>query len=226
MNLKSFARFGALGGILLVALQLVGQMLIQVGGQEPAFNAGTAEAVNFFAARDQQLVSWGAYISLIALLPFLWFLGILWKRLRQFEQEPGWLSMVALLSGILIVAVQVVSGAGWTIAVARMNEPISPELALFQFDFGNYLFAVSWVMIASMLFAAGILSIRRDALPRWTGWFGLVTAISLLIAAAFWFSSSTLIFIPVTLSWIWLIIVSIILYKTQEQGAVPTDEAN
>jgi NAD/NADP transhydrogenase beta subunit len=217
MNLKSFARFGALGGIFLVVLQLTGQMLIQVGGQEPAFNAGATEIVNFFAARDQQLASWGAYISLIALIPFLWFLGILWKRLRQYEQQPEWLSMIALVSGILIVAVQVVSGAGWTIAFARMEEQISPEFARFQFDFGNYLFAVSWVMTASMLIAAGILSISRNALPKWTGWLSLLTAATLLIAAAFWYSSSMLIFVPITLYWLWLIIVSVILFKNKEQ---------
>jgi len=217
MNLRSFARFGALGGILLVVLQLAGQMLIQVGGQEPAFNAGTTEISDFFAARNQQLASCGSYISLIALIPFLWFLGILWKRLRQFEQEPGWLSIVVLVSGVLIVAVQVVSGAGWTIAFARMNEQISPEFARFQFDFGNYLFAVSWVMTASMLLAAGILSIASKALPGWTGWLGIATAIFLLIAALFWFSSSGLLFVPISLYWLWLIIVSVILFRNKEQ---------
>ncbi len=216
MNLKSFARFGALGGIFLVVLQLVGQMLIQTGGQEPAFNAGSTEITDFFAARNQQLAPSGSYLSLIAMIPFLWFLGILWKRLRQSEQEPGWLSAVALVSGVLIVAVQSVSGAGWTIAFARMNGQISPEFARFQFDFGNYLFAVSWVMTASMLIAAGILSISRNALPKWTGWLGLLIALTLLIAAASWFSSSSLLFIPITLYWLWLIIVSVILFRIKE----------
>jgi hypothetical protein len=217
MSLKSFTRLGALGGIFVVVLQLGGQMLIQIGGSEPAFNAGTTEIVSFFADRNQQLASYGSYISLIALIPFLWFLGILWKRFRQSEQEPGWLSIVVVVSGLLIVAVQAVSGAGWTIAFARMNEQISPEFARFQFDFGNYLFAVSWVMTASMLLAAGILTITRNALPKWTGWFSLATAILLLIASFFWFSSSDLLFVPVSLYWLWLIIVSITLFKDKEQ---------
>lgn len=214
MNPKLLARIGALGGILVVVLQMTGQMLIQVGGQEPAFNASSTEIVDFFGARDQALASWGSFISLLAFIPFLWFLGVLWKRLRQSEQSPGWLSAVTLGSGLLIIAFQAVGGAGWTIAFERMGESWTPELARFQFDLGNYLFGASWAMMASMLLTAGLLSIGQGALPKWTGWFGLVTAIFLLIATAYWFNGSpNLIFFPVMLYWVWLIIVSVVLFR-------------
>ena len=39
---------------------------------------------------------------------------------------------------------------------------------------------------AGILIAAGILSIRTGALPKWLGWAGLVVALGLLIARAFW----------------------------------------
>jgi hypothetical protein len=44
---------GAVGGILFIVFQLVGQYLIQIGGREPSFDASTQEIVAFFAARDK-----------------------------------------------------------------------------------------------------------------------------------------------------------------------------
>ena len=52
MNSKLLTRIGALGGILLVVLQMVGQSLIQIGGQEPPFNANATEIMEFFGARN------------------------------------------------------------------------------------------------------------------------------------------------------------------------------
>lgn len=216
MNSKQLLRIGAIGGILSVVFQMTGQMLIQIGGMEPPFNAGAAEIQEFFAGRDPQLAPMGGFISLLGFIPFLWFLGVLWRRLRQSEPGPGWLSVIVLGSGLMIVAVQLVSGTGWAIAFMRLGETTTPELARFQFDFGNFLFAISWVMMASLLLAAGVLSIAKRALPKWIGWFGMVVALALCIATANWFSGSDLLFIPVTGYWIWLIIVSVVLLRNPD----------
>ena len=202
----------ALGGILSVVLQMTGQMMIQTGGQEPPFNAGTDEIITFFINRHTELANAGSFISLLSFIPFIFFLGVFWKKLKINEDSPAWLSAISLGSGFLIVAVQTVSGAGWTILFNRMSRDVLPELAAYQFDFGNYLFAVSWVLMAFMLISSGLLSLLKNAFPKWIGILGLITALGLLISSAYWFNPSGVIFVPVTLYWIWLISVSIYLF--------------
>jgi hypothetical protein len=213
MEIKVLLKIAALGGILYVVLQMTGQMFIQVGGQEPAFNAGQEEIISFFMARNPGLARAGAFLSMLAFIPFIFFVGALWQRLKSGEGKSGWLSNITLGAGLLIVAVQLVSGAGWTIEFNRLNSPRIPELTRFQFDFGNYLFAASWIMMACMLLSTGILSIVTKALPTWTGWFGIVTSLGLIIATGCWYSASGIVFAPVTLFWLWLIVVSVILFR-------------
>ena len=213
MQTKTLVKIAALGGILSVVLQMIGQMFIQVGGQEPAFNAELDEIVSFFMNRDPRMAVTGSFLSVLSFIPFIFFLGVLWKKLNATEEKFRWLSAITLGAGLLIVAVQITGGAGWTTLFYRLDGQILPEMAGFQFDYGNFLFAASWVMMASMLLSAGILSIATGALPKWIGWFGLVTSLGLLIAAGYWFGPSGVIFVPVTLFWIWLICVSVVLFR-------------
>jgi hypothetical protein len=220
MKTSILTRVAALGGILSVVLQMTGQIMIQTGGQEPHFNAGSNEIVSFFMNRHADLAATGSFLSLLSFIPFIFFLGVFWKKLKRDEDSPGWLSAITLGSGLLVIVVQSVAGAGWTIMFNRINKEVLSDLATYQFDFGNYLFASSWVFIASMLISSGLLSLAKNALPKWIGIPGLIIALGLLIAAAFWFSPSGVIFVPVSLYWIWLISVSVYLFVIAKKIAL------
>ena len=114
-------QIGAAGGIVFVVLQMASQALIQAGGAEPPFDAPAPTIVAFFVARDSQLFAVGDYLSTLSLIAFLWFLGSLWAALRRAEGEPAWLSLVALASGLMIVAAAS-AGSGWRLAVFRRDE--------------------------------------------------------------------------------------------------------
>ena len=206
-------QIGAAGGIAFVVMQLAGQALIQVGGSEPAFDAPAAEIESFFINRNLQLASLGGFLSLLSIIALLWFLGALWARLRRHEGEPGWLSLVALASGVAGVAIILGGGGGWELAILRMNEGLEAETLRLLFDQGNLAFATFWVALAGMLLAAGVVAIRDGALPRWLGWFGLVVAVALLAARAVWFTASGVKFMPYLLFWVWLIAASIVLIR-------------
>jgi hypothetical protein len=204
-------RIGAAGGIAFVLLQVAAQALIQVGGAEPAFDAPAAAAAAFFATRDGGLFTVGDYLSTLSLVPFVWFLGRLWGALRRGEGEPGWLSLVALASGLLFAAA---AGAGgdWALAVFRRDEGLDPQLARLLFDQGNLAFANAWVMLGSLCLATGVVAIRTRALPRGLGWAGVALAAGLLAARAGW-ASSGLVFVPYVLFWLWLLTISVVLLR-------------
>jgi hypothetical protein len=119
---------------------------------------------------------------------------------------------VAFASGLLGMAVML-SGGGWELAVFRLDEVSRPEIIQLLFDQGNQAFASLWVTLASMLLAAGIVSIRDGALPRWLGWFGLAVAVTLLVARSVWFTASGVKFLPYMLFWVWIIGASVALVR-------------
>jgi hypothetical protein len=208
---SGWEQIGAVGGIVFVALQMVSQALIQVGGAEPPFGASAETIVAFFMARDNQFFALGEYLSALSLIPFLWFLGSLWSTLRRGEGEPAWLSLVALASGLMVVA-SALSGGGWPLAVFRRDEGLDPQIARLLFDQGNFAFANAWVMLAGLSLATGLVSIRTGALPRWLGWAGMLIAGGLLAARAVW-ASSELVFVPFGLCYLWLIALSVVLIR-------------
>lgn len=209
---RRWEQIGAAGGIVFVALQMASQFLVQLGGREPAFNAPAAEIEAFFLNRNSQLAPVGGFLSLLSVITFLWFLGVLWAALRRGEGEPGWLSLVAFACGVMGIAT-VLGGLGWELAILRIRDGLEPETARLLFDQGNVNFANFWVLLAGLLLATGVLAVRDEALPRWLGWFALVLVPALLAARVIWFAGSGVKYLPYTLFWVWLIATSVVLMR-------------
>lgn len=211
MTKKRWEQVGAAGGIVFVLLQLISQALIQIGGSEPAFTAPPQEIVSFFMNRDPQLAQIGGYLAVLSIIALLWFSGVLWAALSRVEESPSWLSLVTFGSGIAAAAT-ILGGSGWELALHRIDAGLDPQIAMVLFDQGNFTFATLWFPLASLLLAAGVVSIQYGALPRWLGWFSLVVAISLLISRAVW-AASGLAFTGYVLFWVWLLITSVVLIR-------------
>ena len=218
MSTSRWQQVGAAGGIAFVLLQLLSQSLIQVGGGEPAFAAPAGDIVDFFTQRSVLLFSSGSFLAALSSLTLLWFGAVLWAELQRFEPRPSWISAVSLASVVALVAVSM-TGSGWELAVFRINEGLSPEMARTLFDQGNYMFATIWVVAANFLLASSLVGLKDKALPRWVSWLGLMTAVGLIVARAFW-ASSGLAFLPYMLFWVWLIATSIVLIRRAGQPAV------
>ncbi len=211
MSNRRWEQLGAAAGIVFVVVQVAANNLMeQPGGSEPPFFAEAPEIMDFFMTRDSRLFELGDYLMTLSVIPFVWWLSVLWARLRRAEGTAGWLSVAALGSG-LVSATQLVSGGRWTLVMDRIEEGLNPELARTLFDMGNLNFANIWVSVAGMLIAASILSIRTGALPKWLGWAGLVVALGLVIARAF-LEQSWLAF-AYAFFWLWMIVSSVVLMR-------------
>ncbi len=209
MNSRTLFKLGAAGGILYPVLHMVAQSLIQVGGMEPSFTAPADETLAFFATRDPTLFNLGGYLSTVTIIPYIWFLGVLWSALRRAEGEPGWLSLSAFGSGLIVPATWLIGG--WGLAMFRLEDGLDPQIAQLLFDQGNFGFASSWVFLASMVLATGVITIRATLFPRWYGWVSVLIAIGLLVGRAGWTTQAA--FGPYVLYWVWLIVTSILLIR-------------
>lgn len=194
------------------------QALVQVGGSEPSFDASADTILKFLEARHETLYAAGSFLGLIAVLALGWFLAGVSVVLREVEGRPPWRSAVALLSGI--VAVALLMSPGWDLAAFRVDDGIEPQLARYAFDMGNLGFASSWVALAGFLFATGWVFLATPQLPNWLGWPALVAALGFLLGRAFWTTQIWL--IPYTLFWLWVVAVSIQLFRDRLVQALAT----
>lgn len=207
VNLK---KYGAIAAIAFPILQMVAQGFIQVGGMEPSFAAPASEIVTFFQNRDPVLANIGGYISILSLVAFLWFLGALWDEMRTAEGGHGWLSVIAVGSG-LVTAATLLGSNGWPLAIFRIEEGLDPQMARFLFDEGNMTFANIWVSLGSMVLAVGLVALSTDRFPKWLGWGSVVLALGLFLARLVWTSSAA--FAPYVLFWVWMIALGVILLR-------------
>jgi hypothetical protein len=212
MTKKRWEQIAAAGGIGFVVLQLASQALIQIGGAEPSFTASAEEIVDFFSNRDPSLAPIGGFLSSLSVIALLFFLGALWASLSRYEESPSWLSLVALGSGLVAVAVTL-GGGGWALAIFRMEDGLDAASARLLFDQGNFTFAQLWVPLATMLLATGIVALRDGAFSKWFGWYSLIVSLALLISRAFWAAPGGIAFTGYMLFWIWLIIASVLLIR-------------
>ena len=209
MAQRRLEQLGAVGGILFIVLQLVAQFLIQAGGREPSFDASAEEIVAFFEATDTSLFNIGGYLITLSVIPLLGFLASLRGALRSAEGEAGWLTLVATGVGLLFLAL-LVGGGFWHHAVFRIDG-LDPQIARLIFDLGNFNFATMWVTLGALVFTVGLAAIWFGAFPRWLGWMGLVIGIGLVIARIFWTSSVA--FTPYVLFWVWLVAISVVMFR-------------
>jgi hypothetical protein len=209
---------GGIAGIAFPILQMASQGFIQVGGMEPSFAAPAGEILAFFQNRDPALFAFGGYLSIISLVAFLWFLGALWYDLRIAEGENGWLSMIAVGSGI-VAASALSSPGGWPLAVFRIGEGLDPQIARLLFDQGNLNFANVWVALGSMVLAVGMIARRSGRYPRWLGWASILLGVGLLLARLVW--TSGIAFAPYVLFWVWMIALGIIIMRRSRLDTRP-----
>lgn len=188
-----------IAGLATVMLIFGGQGLIQVGGNEPAFDAPADAIASYFGARDQTLFAVGTYLNIVAVVVFLWFAGGVYRLLRD-----DWRAPIALISAVLGVA-PIFTG-GWELAVFRVPEGVEPQIARLAFDLGNLSFASGWVPLGSFAIAAGWSTLASRTLPRWLGWWAVIAGVGLVVARAAWTTPIWL--LGYTLFWLWVIILS------------------
>jgi hypothetical protein len=202
-------RTTAIAGLATFVLQFGGQALMQVNGQEPAFDAPAAEISAFFAAVDPDLFAAGSYLSVLSVLTVLWFFGGLYALLRE-----DWRAPVALVCG---VAYATGAGVGWELAAFRTREGIDPQLARLAFDLGNLSFAAAWVALGGFTLAVGWSMLTGPyARPR-LGWWAIATGVALVAARAIWTTSWWL--LGYASFWLWAIVVCVLLLRRTDLSA-------
>jgi hypothetical protein len=214
---RKWERYGALSGILFVILVIVS---IAISGSVPMASDSATKIFKYF--RDHQdSIEAAAFIGGLATVPVLWWAGSLWARMRRAENGQPRLALIAVLGLVFAGAGQLIASA-LTATIALERNTLSASAAKFFFVLSLAAGAAGTVGIAVLVLATSALVFRTRVFPMWLGWLGIVDAVLLLIASYSVASTSDTfagIGFAAFIIWaIWIIILSIIMFRTVGPG--------
>lgn len=159
----------------------------------------------------------GAYIGLLAAFFLLWFFAFLYGRVKQPDGQGGWISVVVLGAGLVLVALLLVD-VGHVFAASEIsNYRGDTEVAKTLHLWGWNSASLSAPTFAALLSAAAILGLTYKAIPRWLSWLtvgmlALLVIVSLLGTAG----------LGAGIGVVWLMIISLALAVS---SAAPSGQA-
>jgi len=199
---SSWERFAPLTGVVFVVLLVAGVVVINNYDYLPP--AGEIES---FYEDNSTMISVGAFLTLLSVFFFLWFLGSVRSSLRVAERGTGRLSAVAFGGGVAAAAAMVVGYSATLAAAQRAGTTggISADAATSLHDLAGVLVGnTAPVAFAVLVAAAALVALRTGVFPAWLAWVSVVLAVGLLTPLNYIFMGFAL---------LWVLIVSILLFR-------------
>jgi preprotein translocase subunit YajC len=214
MDDVKWERYGAAAGLLFVVLVVVGSL---ISGAPPSPDDSIREIAEYYDDHTGSIKA-GAFLTGLATIAFLWFLGSLWSTLRRSEDTRR-LATIATGGGIVGLITAVTSIAlNATVAIAigstGATQSVNPKfiylLAGTVAGMGNF-------GIAVLVAATGVAALRTGVFPAPFGWASLLLAVGWVVGGFIVASDAAAIFtigFIVFLLWlIWVLVISFLMFR-------------
>jgi hypothetical protein len=206
-------RVARLSGIAFALLLVIGFGLF---GDAPKVDASGSDVAAFYSDHSGRILT-GVPIIVLGFVFLLWFAGAIANILQ--ESGQGRLGATALAL------------AAAEVGVALVVQALSASLAVGIADAGDEganqaVNALSWsidalgsLLVGGFILAATLGLWRAAIVPRWFGWFGLVSAVLVALRATtwasdgFWSPSGGYLYVLLLCGLGWAIIASVLLYR-------------
>ena len=225
-SLWSGRRIAGSAGVGFVVLLIV---IAVLGFDSPVFDDPAADVREYFVDSDTQvhLVTWLTALAYVFF--FLPFAAGLRNLLAPADaaDEQMW-SRLSYTGAVLIAAIAVVGSAFSEVLSQGVAEDLSDDtlVALARFDTVIFTALKTWGS-ALALAAASVVILRSGVLAKWIGWFGAAGAL-LFVIGALWILGEddegflgAFFFIGLLISVLWVLVVSIVMIRSDEQATAP-----
>lgn len=176
-------RLAALAGVIFVASAGAGAALGDP--YDPTTEPNPTQPADALAAalvRNRDQARLGAYLVLIGVFFFFWFIAYLHGRLREAEGEQGWLASVTLGGGLVAAAVFLL-GASMGFASSELSSyGADAQVAKTFFVWGWNAANIAAPPMIALVAATTVLALRLGLFPRWFRWFGVAWTALLAMA--------------------------------------------
>ncbi len=177
-------RLGAACGAAYIVLAILANDVLRSSSPDSTASAHTIGV--WWRSHPPTTAEWAlVFLELLALLCFPIYVVVLAWVLQRADRGRTWLPGAVLATGLLSAVVKLVSAVPMIALAWRADDGISDSLATAMVDMGQAAFVLTWALDAVMLAAAGGVILSTRCLPRWLGWWGLVTAPLLLATVPF-----------------------------------------
>ena len=183
MNDSKVYRWTGAFGVASFIVFLLALPLYYLGGQEPPIQ-NTLLTNEFVTRTSIFIISRATITDPIIMGCILVFLVGFRHLVKQTRPEYEWMSTLVLGFGLVVITLELVGDA--LQGAAALDTLAKPEPAIVRGLLeGSFPFygAVGLIMSAFFLASAGYTILVAGVLPKWTGWFALVAAITNLAAA-------------------------------------------
>lgn len=191
----AWTRLAALAGVVFAA-----GLAVSAIGNEPSSTASAAKVAHYYLAH-KNAVNTRALFGAAAVLFGLGF----FSYLRTYLHRVSSAAMTGLyFTGVLVFAFGGVIGAGMQFTLGDSPKSLSPEsLQTLNMIAQDLNWPIVSIGLALMYLALGIIVVRSRIVPVWLGWLAIVVA----VAAA----SLFLAFVPLLVTPVWVLVVSIVM---------------
>jgi hypothetical protein len=211
---RDWERIGAVSGVLFF-VAVVGSFFTP---DTPDADDPTAKIVSSIADdRAAHLLS--VYLTGIASLFFLVFVGALWSRLRRAEPDRG-PSILVVLGGVGTAVIILISSGVFLALIEAADEGREPAAvrALFELDEVVFL-GIGWTS-AAFYAGAALSTLATGSLPRWLGWVAAGLAVLFVVGFLGVFSEAddggvlgVIFFVGVLVNFLWILVTSIVMLR-------------
>lgn len=163
-------RYGALGGVVFVVLDVVVAVL---GGEPPATDAAPSEVARYFTEKGSAIEA-GLWLFGLASMALVWWSGSLWRTMVRAEAGRARLAVVSVV-GLTLAGALSFSSSAVSVSAALRVDDVGEDLVVFH-TLAVLLLAASGFGVATHLLATSILGARTSTLPSWVVGVGILSA--------------------------------------------------